>query len=302
MLLFYLFSLNLSAQFTKNLEARNWWINNVNWDGKTHWSNYLTQSPAYMGPNAIPVPIISKGLIDTQTTLIASLQTHFSQGDNTQNPLLYLNYAENSQKISLFAYLYPVEHFVMSNEVRDERRLSDAYYVPKGWSSGDLYFGASVQILKNKQKLPDIAFRMATKTASGGGKGATRNTDAPAYFFDVSLGKKWYFFAESPTPNMAVFAMLGFYVWETNALSLPQNDAFLFGIGTDIDLGNWVVHSDFSGYLGYKNNGDKPIVYRFGIDKPFEKGHYLLKYQTGIHDFPYQSFEAGIALYLKGKK
>ncbi|MEZ4883769.1 MAG: hypothetical protein R3E32_03445 [Chitinophagales bacterium] len=292
----------LLAQLSGNKEARDWWINNVNWDGNTHWSAYLIQSPAYMGPNALPVPSVSKGVIDNQTKLRFSLQTHFSNGDDTQNPFLSFNYAVAPKKIAFFAFLYPIEHFAMSNKVRDERRLSDAYFVPRGFAAGDLYFGAAIQILKNKQNLPDIALRMTTKTASGGAKGGSRNTDAPGYYFDLSLGKKWFFNQEDEEHSMSIYSMLGLFVWETNALSLPQNDALLFGIGTDIHLSKYTIHSDFGGFWGYKNNGDRPIIYRFGIDRAFGKGQYLLKYQAGIHDFPYNSFEAGIVFYLTKQK
>ena len=36
-----------------------WWKNLVHWDGTTYWWKYLTMSPKYFGPNAIPVPAIN---------------------------------------------------------------------------------------------------------------------------------------------------------------------------------------------------------------------------------------------------
>ena len=47
-----LFSLSAKAQF-------DWWNQIHNWDGATPWTQYMTYSHAYLGPNALPIPNVA---------------------------------------------------------------------------------------------------------------------------------------------------------------------------------------------------------------------------------------------------
>ncbi len=38
-----------------------WWNEAHNYDGYTHWTNYIIYSPYYLGPNALPVPGVKRG-------------------------------------------------------------------------------------------------------------------------------------------------------------------------------------------------------------------------------------------------
>jgi len=123
---------------------------------------------------------------------------------------------------------------------------------------------------------------------SGGKTGAARYTDAPGYWIDaggaVALGSS----------HWKLTGMGGFYVWQTNEDALPQNDAFLFGAGTEWNKSGNRIQSYVAGYVGYKNNGDKPVVFRFNFEKKKSRIIYLLRFQQGLNDFEYTTAEGGI--------
>ncbi|TAE61269.1 MAG: hypothetical protein EAZ89_00720, partial [Bacteroidetes bacterium] len=52
---FWLFLL-LGSNMALFAQDAAWWSQTVGWDGVSHWSRYIRTSPAYMGPNALPVP------------------------------------------------------------------------------------------------------------------------------------------------------------------------------------------------------------------------------------------------------
>ena len=92
--IFLLFLLALSSQvFAQNVVINEqWWDDLVGWDGVSHWSEYQIHSSAFLGPNALPIPALSDGKVNNVSALTTGGQFHFSDGDNTQNIALYLNY------------------------------------------------------------------------------------------------------------------------------------------------------------------------------------------------------------------
>src|SRR5437868_6839954 len=100
-----------------------WWVHLVNWDGVTPWQRYIKTMPKYLGPNALPVPSLTNGSIDSVNTFGLSGNFHFSQGDHTQNIVLYGNYCLVKNLISFDASYIPYEHYTMSKEVKEERHV-----------------------------------------------------------------------------------------------------------------------------------------------------------------------------------
>lgn len=277
-----------------------WWCDNVDCNnGGQHWSRYIITSPAYMGPNALPVPEVTTGMINNQITWEMTGMAHFSEGDNTQNLFTELKINLAPDIVSLTFSYYPVERFVLTPETRDERMLSGEYYEAKGTTHGDIYFGFDVQVLKDKPKLPDISVRASVKTASGSAFGGARYTDAPGYYFDGSFGKTYNLSAKSVNTIRPYF-MAGFYAWQINEDENRQNDAFLFGAGADVNLGKFLIHNSFGGYNGYKDNGDRPIVYRAKVTFMTNRLDYFARFQEGLNDFEYHTIMAGIILKWNG--
>ena len=62
-----------------------WWNDVHQWDGFTHWSQYMTYSTSYMGPNAIPIPEMKKGFLQNKLRFENGAEGHWSKGDNTYN-------------------------------------------------------------------------------------------------------------------------------------------------------------------------------------------------------------------------
>ena len=95
LLLSLLFSYNCYPQSDPPIDSDP----NRNWDGITHWSRYIVISPGFMGPNALPVPEIKKGIIENRIEFELSQQNHFSKHDKTFN--LFCDYISLLQIIRL---------------------------------------------------------------------------------------------------------------------------------------------------------------------------------------------------------
>jgi hypothetical protein len=268
-----------------------WWRNLVNWDGVTHWSKYIKFSPGYMGVNALPIPSLGNGSIDSVHSFGLTGNFHFSKGDNTQNPALYGNYCIAKNRVSLEAYWVPVEWFQMSHAMKEKRKVYwEDYYLKK--AHGDLNLAVNFQLLSKLRDKIHLAFRIGYRYANSDGTGAARMTNAPGYFFDLSMGKKF-----SPQSNWKLLAMMGFYVWQTNndRPRLYQDDAYLIGAGLEFNKNKFRMQTGVAGYFGYfEEYDDDPVVYRLNLEKKFRRNSLLLRFQQGLNDIEYTSIETGI--------
>lgn len=270
-----------------------WWNNTVNWDGRSHWSRYIIISPKYLGPNALSVPAINNGSIDSSCSLGITANTHFSKGDNTQNLMLYGNYTTKSNTIAIDVQFVPYEQFQMSHEKKTERKVFFMDYYKKK-VVGDVVANTTIQLFqKNRDKL-QLAVRLGLRMPSGGLLSVARYGDVPAYWIDAGCG--W------PIKNThwKWMGMAGFLVWQTNEEKLRQNDAFLYGTGFEWNHKGLRLQGYAAGFSGYKNNGDRPLVLRLNLEKRKNKKVYIFRLQKGMHDFAYFSAEAG-ARFILGK-
>lgn len=281
----YILTILLIAPFLFSYsQDYHWWNVKHNWDGITHWSQYIIMSPSKMGPNAIPVPKVNSGLLINNNKLELAVDAHFSKGDNTQNIYTDLNLPIVKDKIGLNFFIVPYEQFELDTITRDERRvrLEDG----KGSGVGDLYISTQIQLLKNHTKLPDLLLGITLKTASGSNLGGARFTDTPGYYFDISAGKAY----KTGNTNLKIrpFGMIGFYVWQTNRNDYYQNDAVMYGAGLKVEYKNIEITNNIAGLYGYINNGDHPLQYRFILNtNTIKKINYKLMIQKGLKDFEY---------------
>lgn len=275
-----------------------WWNQIHNWDGYTSWLKYLTYSPAYFGPNALPVPDIQNGEVGKNLEIEVSGEYHFSKGDKTRNLYTRIYYPIVKNIVAVEGYVVPLEHFKMDTTTRDIRgaRLRSG----EGFAGGDIYFGTSIQIVKNK-KIPDIAFRMMCRTASGTNVSAARYTDAPGYFFDLSFGKTMLINKELQH-TIRPHLMLGFYSWQTNLDDHRQNDAFLYGIGTSFSINKFEYTTSLAGYKGYIKNGDSPMIAEIKILHKRKLFNYSLAIKQGLNDFSYTRVKLAFIYCLKKKE
>ncbi len=271
------------------------WAQTVNWDGVSHWKRYMIIQPAYMGPNALPVPQLSNGSIDSNTFIASSVALHYSKGDNTQNINLYANYCLVKDRIAFDLSWVPYEHYTMSQAIKEQRHVFSHFFYDRN-ATGELNLATNIQLLNKWRKYFHSALRLGYRFPTSSGLGTARFSDAPGYYFDLSVGK--------PTHHSAFMfeAMLGFYSWQLQSDRHQQDDAFLFGLGVEWNKNNWRIQGSIAGYLGYlEDSGDKPIVTRLHIDKKINKWGWVFRFQQGLHDLAYTTAEAGIKYYFKKK-
>ena len=266
-----------------------WWDQIHHWDGHTPWLNYLKFSPEFMGPNALPVPEILNGKVESIATVELGAVGNFSKGDKTQNLFTKIYYPVVPRLIAIEGYVVPIEHFKMDTITRDERfaRIQSG----EGTAGGDIYFGTIIQLVRDK-KFPDVTFRMSLRTASGTNVSAARYTDAPGYFFYLSMGKD--FKIKSIFKTIRTFWMVGFYSFQTNNSDFRQDDAFLYGAGVDFSSEKVMLTAAMGGYFGYINNHDRPIVARLNLLKKGWNFNYGVYFQTGINDYQYRSIKLSL--------
>lgn len=281
----------LCSGFVSGQTDYSWWVAIHHWDGYTSWQHYMTISPAFMGPNALPVPDVSKAENDSTFQLEAAGDAHFSTGDHTQD-FFVRGYAPfYNSKIAFSIDVIPIEWFQTDTITRDLRASRGKS--GKGKAGGDIYFTTYIQLLKDKKHWPDLSLRMALRTASGTNLGEARYTDGPGYYFDVSGGKT---FATNKKFLKAfrVYAMAGFYVYQTFDILHLQNDCFLYGAGIDFRFNHFAFTNEIAGYNGYMSDGDKPLVFRTGLKFSSSKIDYKISYQAALNDFPTDRVRVGV--------
>lgn len=268
-----------------------WWRDNVNWDGQTHWSRYIQIAPKYLGPNALSVPFINNGSIDSVSSLGMTANMHISNGDNTQNLMMYGNYTTKNNSIAIDIQFVPYEQFQVSHQKKSVRKV---YYVDyyKNKCVGDVVANTTFHIFPNKRDKLQLAVRLGLRMPSGGLLGAARYGDVPAYWIDAGAGIPF------KNSNWKWIGMAGFLVWQTNDAKHRQDDAILFGSGFEWNKNGYRLQAYAAGYSGYRNNGDRPTLIRMGLEKKHKRKVYILRLQQGLHDFAYYSMEAGARIIL----
>src|SRR5258705_732851 len=268
-----------------------WWAQLVHWDGVSEWPKYMITQPGFMGPNALPVPRISNGRIDSSFSFGMSGSFHFSRGYNTQNITLYANYCLVKNVISFDASWIPYEHFTMSHSIKVHRHVFSHFYYDRH-ASGDMHLNTNIQLLNRWREHIQLALRIGYRFPTGSGLGVARYTDGPGYYFDLSFGKP---FNHS---QLKWIVMLGFYSWKLISVGRRQNDAFLFGTGAEWNAKTLKLQTYIAGYLGYLHMGDKPVVFRTSLEKKIRRTSLLLAFQQGVHDFRYSSGELGMKYHI----
>lgn len=277
----------LSFLFVHTLYAQDdqWWIRNVNWDGFSHWSKYIKYNPSNLGPNALPVPSLSNGRIDSLNSFSFSTMYHSMKGDQTANLALRGNYVLVKDRISVDAFWVPVEVFNVTHALKEQRKIF--YYVYyQNTAMGDLHINFNINLLNKIKDKVQLRLRTGYRYATSTQPAAARMTDAPGYYFDFSASRKFH-----KQSNWKYAAMIGLYVWQ-----LPtglQNDAVLFGAGVEYNKNRFQLQNNITGYLGYFNNGDRPIVYRLRAGNNKKGMNWFAQFQQGIHDFKYTTGEIG---------
>ncbi len=266
--------------------------------GESHINKWLQVAPGKLGPNALPVPFMNYGKVDSVSNFETGVHAHFMKGDRAVNSYLSFYWAVVPQKVIVQLWGFPTETFQTENSVRDERQI---YYDDTGWitHAGDLWISTSIQLLKEKKYRPGIVINYSGKTTTGKSIQG-RYTDAPANFYYAAFGKS--LFPEFGFFDEVRFGMMfGFYVWQTNKVELAQDEGPLYGIGFDLKHKNFSWRNELAGYSGYGAYGfigvgdfNDPVIFRSNLRSTGNHIDYKLEYQNGFRDYPYQTIRFAV--------
>jgi hypothetical protein len=276
-----------------------WWVEKHHWDGITPWHQYMTMSSSFLGPNALPVPEIMNGQVDTAASLSVSFDHYSSQGDRTDDVFLKGVLPLFGNRMSVTMEVVPLEWYKMDTTTRDIRAVRTRS--GEGSAGGDIYLSTYFQLLREKYHLPDIGLRISLRTASGTHLRDARFTDAPGYFFDLSLGKS-YRSGSSFIREIRWYLDAGLYTYQTYDLQNLQDDCLFYGGGLTLNTKgiSWSHH--LAGYYGYLKTGDRPLVYRSELRLLRKIIDWSISYQWGINDYAYQRFRVSCIFHLPAEK
>ena len=244
-------------------------------------------SPAFFGPNALPVPEVTEGKIPNYTQLGFSSDYSFGYGDKTLAWRLDTEIPLLPKFVSLKLWFVFHENYWLTPEVCHLRDINPP--VSSGWATGDIYVQTRVSILKEKKYRPQIILAATIRTASGKFKDR-RYHDTPAYYFDASIAKS--FSINSKILNdVRLVGNIGFLCWETT--NSTQNDAPMYGLNLILSNSYLAFENQIGGYWGWMNNGDHPLTFRTKLTYKHKFFDIFFQYQYGIMDFPYHQIRLG---------
>lgn len=249
----------------------------------------LIYSSRYFGPNALPIPTMHSGSVSNRWEVEVRGEYHRYSGDKTKNwyGRLYIPLVNNRVAVEVSCTLET--EFETTPETKAERFAAGT----KNWDNilGDVIIGTHYQILRS-EKWVDLVGRMYIRTATGQRLALARYTDAAGYWFDLTFGKNLLKSTDG-TASLRVHGMGGFYCWMTNSLVHRQDDAYSYAIGLTGKYKNLMLQTDYAGYTGYENNGDRPRVLRSNLSYELKKNILSFKYSHGMRDNLYDSYSIG---------
>ena len=249
-------------------------------------------APAFFGPNALPVPDMLDGRTQENLRIELAADGFFGyEKDLTADVFAKIYIPLWTPRVNLTVWMPVMEWYRMTPERQRTCRLQDTLQLA-GHEAGDVYISTDIQILKARKYTPDIAFRAAFKTASGGSFDKARYFDNPGYWFDLAVGKSltvksWEF---------RLAGSLGFLCWQTD--NGRQNDALMYGVQLLAKSEYIGVRATWGGYMGWEKYGDRPMTVKVrlsGYAKGFEP---FVAYQYGIKDYPFHQIRVGLAYHI----
>lgn len=262
-------------------------------------------APAYFGPNALPIPDMLDGRTQSHLRLEIAGDGYFGfQGDRTADLFARAYIPLFTDRVNLTLWMPIQEWYTMTAERQRTCRLQDT--VPlAGHEAGDVYISTDIQLLKARKYAPDIVLRAAIKTAGGGSFDKARYYDDPGYFFDLAIGKSFYFgqgktFPYADPENAVVELRFagsgGFLCWQTD--NGRQNDAVMYGLQVLLQTQYVSWRTTWGGYIGWENKGDHPMSIKTCIAGHIRNFEPYVQYQYGIKDYPFHQVRIGLAYHI----
>lgn len=258
-----------------------WWNEKHNWDGITHWSRYIISSPGYLGPNALPVPVIHNAILEERMFLEPGAGFFIQPGELVIDGTYRFFYPLAGGKAAIGITQTLLEYYLTDTLLRDERRVRNKHV--EGLAVGDLNFTTYLLVV-SKRRFPDVLLRINLRTASGNHFEDARYSDSPGYFFDLAAGKTVIKNSEISCCELRFYGIIGFYVWQMTNAKSRQNDALLYGVGSEIKRKQHSFSAEVGGFSGYIGMRDDPVVVRFKYAFNWPNAILQVHYQKGLHD------------------
>lgn len=246
-------------------------------------------APAYFGPNALPVPDMLDGRTQEKLRIELAADGFFGyEKDRTADLFARIYIPLWTPRVNLTVWMPIMEWYRMTPERQRTCRLQDSIPL-SGHEVGDVYISTDIQLLKARKYTPDIAFRAAFKTASGGSFDKARYFDNPGYWFDLAVGKSltvksWEF---------RLTGSLGFLCWQTD--NSRQNDALMYGVQLLVKQEYVSLRATWGGYMGWEKHGDRPMTVKVQVAGHVKGFEPYVAYQYGIKDYPFHQIRVGLA-------
>lgn len=244
-------------------------------------------APAFFGPNAFPIPDMLDGRTQEKLRIEVAGDGYFGfQGDRTADLFARVFVPLWTPRVNLTVWM----------------PIMEWYRTPKyqGHGAGDVYVSTDIHVLKARRFTPDIAFRVALKTASGGQFERARHFDSPGYWIDLSAGKSLYIHRDgvsglpmSHAVELRLAGDIGFLCWQTD--NGRQNDALYYGVQLLIASEYVSARASWSGYSGWEYYGDRPMTIQVKLSGHIQRFEPFVQYQYGIRDYPYHQVRVGLA-------
>ena len=249
-------------------------------------------APLYFGPNAFPVPEMLDGRVQNHLRVEVAGDGYFGfEGDKTADAFARVFIPLFTSRVNLTIWMPVMEWYSMTPQRMATCRVPDSIgHVGNG--AGDAYFSTDIQILREKKWVPAIALRAACKSASGGYFEYARHYDCPGYFMDLSLGKSWLL-GEKSDVELRLAGSAGFLCWQTD--NGRQNDAVMYGLQFLLHTQYVSLRSTWSGYVGWENDGDRPMIIKGRLSGHLNQFEPYVEYQYGIKDYPFHMIRVGLA-------
>ena len=266
-----------------------WWQNVHGYDSNKSWYDYLTYTPSFFGPNALPVPEIYDGRVPEKNQLELTSDVFWGFGDQTQSLSGRFVWTPLPKRLSLSIWGVLGENYKTTRAVRDDR----ASMVESGKGQvliGDLYLSSLIGVLQENRLMPSVVLDVVLKTASATSPRTARFMDTPGYWFNTSVGKTLPLFA-NVLNEFRLVANIGFLCYQLN--QVHQNDVVLFGAKTLLTAGRLTLEGGINGYKGWLKKGDSPLVLRSKLNYHNKSGTFFVQYQHALRDYPFQRIQTG---------
>jgi peptide methionine sulfoxide reductase msrA/msrB len=279
----------LTANVGWSQEPPTWWQVIHNYNPSKSWYEYMTYSTSYFGPNALPVPEVYDGRVPLKSFAEISTDAFWGFGDQTQSLSMRLGWTPLPGRVSFSVWGVLGEHYRTTISVRDAR----ASQIESGRGQlliGDFYLSSLVNLFDEKAFRPNLNLEVVLKTASSKSPADARFMDTPGYWFNLTTGKS-LFLRGSWVDELRFVGNLGFLCYQLNAFH--QNDAPLYGGKVLVTAGKLTWDAGIHGYSGWVQNGDKPLVLRYGFQYDLGNRSFFMHFQHALRDYPFRRLQVG---------